>query len=88
MGGNFDILKKMLFTGDVKKDEVRFFVGYSGWSPEQLESEIESKSWFVANVQKDILMNSDNNDLWKTIMKSMGKKGEIIANLPDDPTLN
>jgi putative transcriptional regulator len=88
MGGNFDILKKMLFTGDVKKDEVRFFVGYSGWSPEQLESEIESKSWFVANVNKDILMNSENNDLWKTIMKSMGKRGQLIANLPEDPSLN
>jgi putative transcriptional regulator len=88
MGGNFDILKKMLFTGDVRKDEVRFFVGYSGWSPEQLESEIQSKSWFVANVPKETLMNSDNNDLWKTIMKSMGKKGEIIASLPEDPSLN
>ena len=88
MGGNFDILKKMLFTGDVKKDQVRFFVGYSGWSPEQLENEIESRSWFVANVAKETLMNSDNNDLWKTIMKSMGRKGEMIANLPDDPSLN
>jgi putative transcriptional regulator len=88
MGGNFDILKKMLFTGDVKKDEVRFFVGYSGWSPEQLENEIKSKSWFVANVGKETLMNSDNNDLWKTILKGMGKKGEMIANLPDDPSLN
>jgi len=88
MGGNFDILKKMLFTGDVKKDEVRFFVGYSGWSPEQLENEIQSKSWFVANASKELLMNSENNDLWKTIMKSMGKKGELIANLPDDPSLN
>jgi hypothetical protein len=33
-------------------------------------------------------MNSDNNDLWKIIMKSMGKKGQMIANLPDDPSLN
>ena len=88
MGGNFDILKKMLFTGDVKKDEVRFFVGYSGWSPEQLENEIQSKSWFVADASKDLLMNSENNDLWKTIMKSMGRKGQIIANLPEDPSLN
>ena len=55
---------------------------------DQLENEIKSKSWFVANVGKETLMNSDNNDLWKTILKGMGKKGEMIANLPDDPSLN
>ena len=36
MGGNFEILKKLLVSGKVHKDQVRFFVGYSGWSPEQL----------------------------------------------------
>jgi hypothetical protein len=33
-------------------------------------------------------MNSAINDLWKTIMKSMGKKGQMLANMPEDPTLN
>lgn len=88
MGGNFDVLKKMLQAGAVKKDEVRFFVGYSGWSPEQLENEIKTQSWFVANVPKEIVMNSQLDDLWKTIMKSMGKKGQMLANMPEDPSLN
>lgn len=88
MGGNFEQLKNMLISGTVSKDQVRFFVGYSGWSPEQLEQEIKSNSWFVTTVPKELVMNSDMNDLWKTIMRSMGRKGQMIANMPEDPSLN
>ena len=88
MGGDFEILKKKLRMGQVQKDEVRFFVGYSGWSPNQLDTELSSKSWFVANVKPKLLMNTDATDLWKKVMESMGSKGSMIANLPDDPSLN
>ena len=88
MGGDFEILKKKLKLGQVQKDEVRFFVGYSGWSPNQLDTELSSKSWFVANVKPKLLMNTDVTDLWKKVMGSMGSKGSMIANLPDDPSLN
>ena len=88
MGGNFETLREMLMRGEVEKRQVRFFVGYSGWSPEQLEEEIKSNSWFVTTASKDLVMDTDQNDLWKTIMKGMGKKGELIAGMPEDPSLN
>jgi putative transcriptional regulator len=78
----------MLVSGTVHKDQVRFFVGYSGWSPEQLENEIKTNSWFVTSVPKEVVMNSEVNDLWKLIMKSMGRKGQMLANMPEDPSLN
>jgi putative transcriptional regulator len=88
MGGNFEQLRDLLLAGKVDKTDVRFFVGYSGWSPTQLEEEIKLKSWFVASVSKDVVMNSEQDDLWKTIMKTMGSKGKLVANLPEDPSLN
>ncbi len=88
MGGNFDQLKAMLVSGTVTKGQVRFFVGYSGWSHEQLENEIKGNSWFVTSAPKELVMNSDINDMWKTIMRSMGRKGQMIANMPEDPSLN
>jgi hypothetical protein len=33
-------------------------------------------------------MNTDIEDLWKVIMKQQGRQGEMIANLPEDPSLN
>jgi len=88
MGGNFEVLRDIRQNGEVKHDQIRFFVGYSGWSPKQLDSELETNSWFVTQVKKEVLMNTRVKDLWKKIMSGLGKKGEMIANLPDDPKLN
>lgn len=88
MGGNFDALKDMLMQGKIGSSQIRFFVGYSGWSPRQLEAEMSHKSWFVANVGKDLVMDTDDKDLWRTIMKRLGAQGKFIANLPEDPSLN
>jgi putative transcriptional regulator len=88
MGGNFETLRKMLVSGRVEKGQIRFFVGYSGWSPAQLEKEIKTNSWFVTSINKEMVMNTQLEDLWKVVMKGMGKKGELIANMPEDPSLN
>lgn len=87
-GGNFDILKKMLADGDASKRDVRFFVGYSSWSPNQLEDELAENSWIITSSSKEIVMNSGLNNLWENIMKSMGKDRPLIARLPDGPSLN
>ena len=88
MGGDFEILKAKLRQGLITSNQVRFFVGYSGWSPKQLDNELKLKSWFVTSVKPDVLMNTTVSDLWKVVMRGLGKKGEIISNLPDDPSLN
>ena len=88
MGGDFETIRKMLVSGKVERDQVRFFVGYSGWSPQQLENEIKTNSWFVTSIQKELVMNTEIQDLWKMIMKNMGQKGKIIAGMPEDPSLN
>lgn len=88
MGGDFDKLRDKLAHGLIDKNQIRFFVGYAGWSANQLEEELKLKSWFVKDINSGVLMNTGIDDLWKTIMRSMGKKGQIIANFPDDPTQN
>jgi putative transcriptional regulator len=88
MGGDFEKLRKLLYAGKIAPEQVRFFVGYSGWSPEQLQTEIKSQSWFVTDIDKDLVMDTEVDDLWRHIMKKFGRKGEMIANMPEDPSLN
>ncbi len=88
MGGDFEKLRKLLYAGKIAPEQVRFFVGYSGWSPDQLQSEIKSQSWFVTDIDKDLVMDTEVDDLWRHIMKKFGRKGEVIANMPEDPSLN
>ena len=67
---------------------VRAFIGYSGWSPGQLENELRSTSWFPANAQPDLLGNQHDISLWSHLMRRMSPLHRILAEAPEDPLLN
>jgi putative transcriptional regulator len=87
-GGDFDAIKASMISGEIKENQIRFFIGYSGWSAQQLEEEIKQQSWYITHVSSKVIMNTGDKDLWKSIMKKFGPKGKMIANLPEDPELN
>ena len=87
-GGSFDDVKTLINTGIITSDQIRFFLGYSGWESGQLEEEMKSNSWIVGSTSiKNVLENKDK-DLWKQILKNMGGKFKMISNFPEDPSLN
>jgi putative transcriptional regulator len=90
MGGDFDRIKDLLQIGELTSKEIRFFIGYSGWSPAQLQEEIRSRSWFVAEADRNDIMRTDeeNETFWKRLISSMGDGFTHIANAPNDPSLN
>lgn len=87
-GGDYEKLKYLLSTGSVASDEIRFFLGYSGWSAGQLEEEIENNVWIVNNKDTNNLFNLNQDTLWREILKQMGGKYKVLANYPIDPSLN
>ncbi len=86
-GGNFEELKSVILSGKAKADQVKFFVGYSGWSPGQLEEEISGNSWLVAEVDPKRVMKSTRN-LWLESVKNAGRHYETWQNFPEDPNSN
>ena len=86
-GGDFEALKFSLVTGLAQPDQVKFFVGYSGWSPGQLDSEIAENSWLVLDAEPELIMRSDKN-FWFESLKNAGGHYETWKNFPEDPTLN
>ncbi len=88
-GGNYDEVLSQMNTKSLSTDDIRFFMGYSGWSPGQLMDEMKVKSWIVfKNVTSEMIFDWDNQDLWKACLKSMGGKYKLISNYPKDPRLN
>lgn len=74
--------------GEVKPGEVRFFLGYSGWSPGQLQDELKRDSWLVTKASADFLLNTPPRHLWKALLQRMGGKYAYWINFPTDPLLN
>jgi putative transcriptional regulator len=88
MGGSFEVLQVALESGTLQRNQVRFFVGYSGWSPGQLDDEITRNSWFVGKAKAEDLMNPDIENLWQKVLQDMGSNFSLIAGYPEDPNLN
>lgn len=87
-GGDFDALKMQIQLGLVKPQQVRFFLGYSGWEAGQLEEEINENSWLVADIPQADLMNLDENVMWVQSVRAMGGKYSMWENFPENPSLN
>ena len=69
--------------------KIKFFSGYSGWSPGQLENEIKENSWIVINdFSHDLIFNEIDEKFWTTFLSKNGCKNKIFSNYPKDPSLN
>lgn len=88
-GGNFEQMLAMMDSKLIAPEDIKFFVGYSGWAAGQLKSELEVNSWIISrNVKIEQIFNTDVETLWKEVLNTMGGKFKIVANFPVDPRLN
>ena len=87
-GGRFDKLKFLIESKLIKPEDIRFFVGYSGWSEGQLEEELEYGSWVIADMHANYLFKASSKKLWSKIMKNKGDTFSVIAELPDNISPN
>lgn len=88
-GGNFEQMLAMIEGNLIKSDDIKYFVGYSGWAAGQLKGELEVNSWIISrNVNVKQIFDTNVKSLWKEVLHTMGGKFKIVANFPVDPRLN
>lgn len=87
-GGDMELVQEMILHDKIKPDEIRFYVGYSGWEVDQLSHELEENSWVVSDITAQQLLKNPPDKMWKNIVKSLGKEYQQWANYPLDPVLN
>ncbi len=76
-------------NNNLTESEIRFFVGYSGWDELQLQAEIDQDTWLVNNnYDPQLLFRSQEEQLWKNTVRSLGTKYAHIANFPENPQWN
>ncbi len=67
---------------------LRIFAGHSGWSPGQLEGEIEAGAWYVLDAEPGDPFSDDPEGLWSAVLRR--QRGELawVASFPEDPSMN
>ena len=87
-GGDFDVLTELLNNNAVNSSEIRFFLGYSGWSVEQLTDELKESTWKVEKNTYPNIFDVDSDAIWKNQLMALGGEYQLWANAPDNPTVH
>ena len=87
-GGNIETVRQLIKNGSITANDLRFFVGYAGWTADQLDHELEEKSWVVSLTDIDQITQPDTSDLWSQTLKKLGKEYKLWVNYPADPIMN
>ena len=87
-GGDFEVLRDQIQLGEISKEDIQFFLGYSGWDAGQLEGEIKENSWLVTDIDEKVILENTDKVTWAEFVKKAGNRYQIWENYPENPTFN
>ena len=87
-GGEFDEMISLVQNNKITGEDIRLFLGYSGWSNNQLEDELNEKSWLTTYGTTKLVFTNDIKLIWAEALKQLGGKYEQLIHYPTDPQLN
>jgi putative transcriptional regulator len=68
-GGSMDVFREIAKTPPAM---MRFFLGYSGWGPGQLEFEIAQGAWLSAQAIPEVIFEVPAEKMWDHVVRGMG----------------
>ena len=68
--------------------DLRIFLGYAGWSAQQLEGEVDAGAWFVVDPEPGDVISDNPEGLWQAVLARQPNEVSWFGNYPDDPRTN
>jgi putative transcriptional regulator len=68
--------------------KLKMFAGYAGWSPGQVENEMKHKAWLTHPASLELVFDTAPEQLWQVILRRKGGKYRLLAQSPEDLSLN
>ena len=87
-GNQLEKAIKLIQQQKININEIKFFLGYSGWEKNQLDYEIEEKSWLSTNNYKVSDIFNYDKLIWKKKIEKFGEYYKIWSNSPENPNYN
>jgi len=89
LGGELDALGEYLVKHPrLARNKVRMFLGYSGWSAGQLDTELGTGSWLPAPPAMDAIFGEAGEATWRRVVRSIGREGTALEQQPPDVSWN
>ena len=87
--GNFEYVLKLIKKGKINKNDIRFFLGYSGWDSNQLNNELNNNTWILSeNSHNKNIITAVDEVFWKNKMLDLGGEYSLWSNAPEYPSHN
>ncbi len=87
--GNFEYVLKLIKKGEINKNDIRFFLGYSGWDSNQLNNELNNNTWILTeNSHNKNIITAVDEVFWKNKMLDLGGEYSLWSNAPEHPSHN
>ncbi len=67
---------------------VRVFVGYAGWTADQLEGEVDEDAWFVVEGLAEDVVDEEPGTLWRRVLQRQRTDVALFAFYPEKTGLN
>ena len=71
-------------NGELDEENVMFFLGYSGWSDQQLRDEIDENFWKINKDYSKNIFEKSHENLWNKLTKKMEGDSYIWSNAPEN----
>ena len=88
-GGDFNSTRDLINQGKIHKNNIRFFLGYSGWEADQLAKEMSTNAWIISpNSYANKIIGKSTTDLWREKILEQGGDYLFWSNAPENPSFN
>ena len=88
LGSNLETLESLYASLENPEQDIRFYLGYSGWSGGQLAEEMEQNSWLVQRANEQFIFLDSESSIWPKAVNSLGEKYQYLTKAPFNPQWN
>jgi putative transcriptional regulator len=79
-GVHLALLDENLLDGASSNANLRFFVGYAGWAPGQLEQELAFGSWHIVAATEALVFADDPGGIWRRLLPPPVRRVSVDKN--------
>ena len=88
LGSSLETLESLYLDIDYQKENIRFYLGYSGWSGGQLDGEMKQNSWLIQSADEQIVFLDSEDLMWPRAVNSLGEEYQYLTKAPVNPQWN